>query len=125
MKVPLVRIGITLALGSIVASVVRFYVAMGAAAADLNGDMPTTREGLRDWFVKDFLFQGSVPELLFWTGTAIAVGGIVVLALAPARARRAAIDPNAELRRAIQEFELEQHAAGLGRPPDEPGAGTR
>jgi hypothetical protein len=88
MKLPLIRIGITLAVGSIVASLVRFYVAMGARAADLDEPMPGTGRGVRDWFVKDFLFQGSVPEILFWTGIAVAALGMVVMAMRPGKARR-------------------------------------
>ena len=81
MKVPLIRVGITLAVGSVVASAVQFYVAMGAAAADLNATVPTTGRPVGDWFVKDFLFQGTIPTGLFWTGIAIAGLGCVVMAL--------------------------------------------
>lgn len=88
MKLPLIRIGITLAFGSIVASLVRFYVAMGARAAELDEPMPDTGRGIRDWFVKDFLFQGSVPEILFWTGVGVAAVGIAAMAMRPSKARR-------------------------------------
>ncbi len=87
MKLPLIRIGLTLAIGSIIASAVRFYVAIGAAAADLNSDLPTNPRGIQDWFFKDFLFKGSIPEILFWTGVAVCIVGMVRLANAPRRAR--------------------------------------
>lgn len=92
MKIPLIRIGITLAVGSVLASGVRFYLALGAAASDLDSDVPTTPKGVGDWFVKDFLFQGTLPTALFWVGIAIAVVGIVVMALTPSKASRWRVD---------------------------------
>ena len=83
MKLPLIRIGITLAVGSVVASAVQFYLAIATTAGDLDAAMPETKRGMGDWFTKDFLFKGTIPTILFWTGVAIALVGMVVMALRP------------------------------------------
>lgn len=91
MKVPLIRIGITLAVGSVLANLVMFYVALGGAAGSVDeADPPSTLGGALDWFVQDFLFEGSVPTVLFWLGIGVAFVGIGRMALAPSgRSRQA------------------------------------
>lgn len=117
MKIPLIRVGITLAFGSVVANVVQFYVAMGEQAADLGAEVPATAKGVSDWFVSDFLFKGTMPSLLFWGGVAVAALGIVRMAVAPVRGRRRVVDPHAGVHAAIAAFRAEGGA-------EAPGAGT-
>lgn len=88
MKLPLIRLGITLALGSIIASAVHFYVAIGTSAADLDAPLPTTARPMADWFLKDFLFKGSIPEIMFWMGVALTLLGAIRLALKSPRPKR-------------------------------------
>ncbi|MCA9287541.1 MAG: hypothetical protein KDA05_03095 [Phycisphaerales bacterium] len=89
MKLPLVRIGITLAVGSVLASLVVFYLAIGEAVGSADAeDPPAGLEGAMGWFVREFLFQGSIPTVLFWLGVAATLVGVVRMAIAPPAARR-------------------------------------
>ncbi|MEZ6234247.1 MAG: hypothetical protein R3B68_08660 [Phycisphaerales bacterium] len=89
MKVPLVRIGITLAVGSVLASLVMFYLALGTAAGSADSeDPPATFDGAMRWFTREFLFQGSVPTVLFWLGVAVTFAGVVRMVVSPVPASR-------------------------------------
>lgn len=114
MKLPLIRIGITLAVGSVLASVVHFYVALGPVAADIHGREPPRKE-LVEWFLRDFLFTGKIPSLLFWTGVVIALLGNIPMLLRIAGGGRRAADPHAAIRHAIEEHH--RRSGGGVKPP--------
>lgn len=82
MRIPLIRIGLLVVVGSAFASVMMFWTSAGVAAADINNDSEMTRAleskgALWDHFRNHFLFSGSIPGWLFWIGCAmILVGGL-------------------------------------------------
>ena len=76
-RIPLIRIGLTLLIGSVLASLFMFYIGLGASMADMSREAPSTEPGgLLDHFTHHFLFQGTAPTFLFWLGLAIMVLGI-------------------------------------------------
>ncbi|MCC6971810.1 MAG: hypothetical protein IT434_16480 [Phycisphaerales bacterium] len=74
--IPFFRLGLLLVIGSLGASVVRFYVGFAEKAADLNSDIPSERAELWPMFQRDYLFAGSVAGWLMWGGVAIMAFGI-------------------------------------------------
>lgn len=76
-KFPLTRLGLLLVVGSVFASLIRWYVAFGESLADLDAEVSTERADMGRDFVNSFLFTGSVPGVLFWVGVAVMAAGIV------------------------------------------------
>lgn len=75
--VPLIRLGLTIVAGSVLASLVTYYVAAGQQMSDLQGPAPATApRDLADHFVKNFLFAGAIPGILFYFGLAFMLLGI-------------------------------------------------
>ena len=74
--IPFFRLGLLLVIGSLGASVVRFYVGFAEKAADLNADIPSERAELWPLFRRDYLFAGSAAGWLMWGGVAIVAFGI-------------------------------------------------
>ncbi|NUQ52200.1 MAG: hypothetical protein HUU19_05825 [Phycisphaerales bacterium] len=73
---PFFRVGLLLVIGSLGASVVRFYVGFAEKAADLNSNIPSERAELWPMFQRDYLFAGSAAGWLMWGGVAIMAFGI-------------------------------------------------
>ena len=74
--IPFFRLGLLLVIGSVGASVMRFYISFAEKAADLNADIPTERAELWPMFQRDFLFAGSTAGWLMWGGVALMALGI-------------------------------------------------
>jgi hypothetical protein len=78
-RVPFVRLGLLLVVGSVFASLLRWYTALAADAADLNSKAPTERRDIFDHFLNHFLFQGTTATVLFWLGIAVILLGTAAL----------------------------------------------
>ena len=77
-RVPLFRIGLTLLIGSVAASLIHYYLAMGTGMADMGGGgVSTEPRDLVAHFVRNVLFVGAVPGALFYCGAAFMVLGII------------------------------------------------
>jgi hypothetical protein len=77
-RVPLIRIGLTLVVGAALASLITFYVSVGASMADMNGEAVSTQpRELLTHFSRNFLFAGAVPGVIFYGGVAFMLLGIV------------------------------------------------
>lgn len=76
-RFPWTRLGLLLVVGSVFASLIRWYVAFGASLADLDADVSTQRADMGRDFLANFLFGGTVPGVLFWAGIAAIGIGIV------------------------------------------------
>lgn len=77
-RIPLIRIGLTIIVGSVFASLIMFYVNLGESFANQSGPDPSTKpRDLLNHFTKDFLFAGTVPTGIFWLGAIIILVGIV------------------------------------------------
>lgn len=88
-RIPLIRIGLTVIVGSVLASLIMFYVNLGQSFADQSGpDQSTAPRDLLNHFTKDFLFAGTVPTGIFWFGALIMLVGIVRNFIRPAAPRR-------------------------------------
>lgn len=75
-RIPLFRLGLTLLIGSVFVSVVKFYLGVGEAMGDMSGEAPSTRpRDLARYFVDDFLFAGTVAGVLFWVAIALCLMG--------------------------------------------------
>lgn len=74
--IPFFRLGLLLVIGSVGASVMRFYIGFAEKAADLNSDIPSERAELWPMFQRDFLFAGSTSGWLMWGGVAIMALGV-------------------------------------------------
>lgn len=70
-RFPFFRLGLLLVVGSVGASVVRFYVGFAEQAADLNSNIPTQRSELWPMFRDGYLFAGSTAGWLMWVGVAL------------------------------------------------------
>lgn len=87
-RFPLIRLGLLLVVGAVFASLVRFYIAYGQAAADLTReDFTEDRREIAGDFAAHFLFSGGVPMALFWLGIVLMGVGIVRNFRAAGRAR--------------------------------------
>jgi hypothetical protein len=77
-RVPLIRIGLTLFAGSILASLISFYIAVGASMADMHGEtMSTESRDLLSHFTSNFLFAGKIPGIIFYSGLALMLFGVI------------------------------------------------
>lgn len=77
-RFPLVRLGLLLVVGSLMASVFRFYIGLGESLSSMSGDAPSTESrDLARYFLSDFLFAGTAAGLLFWGGIALCIAGSV------------------------------------------------
>lgn len=77
-RIPIIRIGLTVIVGSLLASVVTFYVSIGQTFANQSGpDQSTEPRDLLTHFTKNFLFVGTVPTAIFWLGAFIMLIGII------------------------------------------------
>ena len=70
-RFPITRLGLTLIIASIFVSIIRFYVDMGARAADFNADIPDSAGTLAQAFRDTFLFRGYIASLLMYAGCAL------------------------------------------------------
>lgn len=87
-RVPLFRIGLTLIVGSMLASLIFFYVSVGQTMADPQGEtMSTQPRDLLHHFTTKFLFAGGIPGILFYAGLAFMVVGIIRNLATPRAAR--------------------------------------
>lgn len=77
-RFPFVRLGLLLVVGSVFASLIRWYIAFAQAASDFSADDPPAERGamLRQ-FAREFLFAGGVPGWLLWIGLGVIMVGIV------------------------------------------------
>jgi hypothetical protein len=77
-RIPFIRIGLTLVVGSVLASLITFYIGVGVSMADMQGEtMSTQPRDLLAHFTRDFLFAGAIPGIIFYIGLAVMVLGIV------------------------------------------------
>jgi hypothetical protein len=87
-RVPLIRIGLTLVAGSMLASLIFFYVSVGQSMADQQGETVSTQpRDLLNHFTTKFLFAGGIPGILFYAGLAFMVVGIIRNLATPRAAR--------------------------------------
>lgn len=86
-RIPFTRIGLTLVVGSVLASLIMFYIGLGASMADMSHEAPATEpKDLFQHFTRHFLFQGTGPTFLFWLGIAVMIVGIIrIFTRPPAR----------------------------------------
>src|SRR5262252_3375544 len=78
MRLPLIRVGLLLIVGAVLASMFTFYIGLGESFASMTGEVPPTeRPALWGYFRDHFLFAGTVPGMLFWLGCAVCVVGVV------------------------------------------------
>ena len=83
-RFPLTRIGLTLVVGSVLASLFMFYIGLGTSMADMSHEAPSTEaRGLIDHFLHHFLFVSVGPGSLFWLGLVIMILGIARNFMAP------------------------------------------
>jgi hypothetical protein len=77
-RLPLIRMGLLLVVGSIFVSVMRFYIGLGESLSSMTGEAPSTQpRDLGRYFTEKFLFEGSIAGVLFWVGLALCVAGAV------------------------------------------------
>ena len=77
-RIPFIRIGLTLVVGSLLASLITFYLSVGAYMSDMQGEAIATRpRDLAQHFTRDFLFAGAIPGIIFYVGVAVMVVGIL------------------------------------------------
>lgn len=77
-RVPLIRIGLTIVAGSVLASLIYFYISAGQSMADMSGDTSSTQfKDLLTHFTRNLLFAGAIPGILFYSGLAFMVLGII------------------------------------------------
>jgi len=77
-RFPFFRLGLLVVVGAVFASVIEFYVGLGKSLADLSKEGPSTEpRDLADHFLKNFLFAGTVPSVLFWAGIVLMAVGVI------------------------------------------------
>lgn len=88
-RLPLIRVGLLLVAGSVLASLVRFYVDMGdRLAGSAPGPVPADRAEVMEQFLADFLLAGTLPGMLFWAGLGVTLlGALLALYRAATSAR--------------------------------------
>ncbi len=84
MRFVVLVVGLVMIAGSILASLVTFWVRAGIEAADLKRDTELVKslgspETMWSYFVDNVLFVGSVPGWLFWLGVAFVVVGVILI----------------------------------------------
>lgn len=78
MRVPLIRLGLTVIVGAVFVSVMNFYLGIGFQMGDLASEDISTEHGdLLVHFRDNFLFAGTIPSIIFWLGIALCIAGIV------------------------------------------------
>jgi len=77
-RFPLFRLGLLIIVGSVAASAFQFYISLGQSMAAMSGDEPaSTPRDLLHHFRDHFLFAGTIPGILFWTGVVLMFAGII------------------------------------------------
>lgn len=76
-RFPITRLGLTLIIASVFVSVIRFYVDMGARAADFDAPIPEDATTLAQAFRDTFLFRGYIASLLMYGGCALLFVGFL------------------------------------------------
>lgn len=77
-RLPCFRLGLTLVAGSLLASLIYFYLALGESLSSATGpDVSTEPRDLLTHFQRNFLFAGSTPGILFYIGLALMLLGII------------------------------------------------
>ncbi|MBX3376588.1 MAG: hypothetical protein KF678_06245 [Phycisphaeraceae bacterium] len=77
-RFPLFRLGLTVVAGSLFASLIYFYLALGENLSTVSGsEVSTEPRDLLTHFRRDFLFAGTTPAILFYIGLGILLLGIV------------------------------------------------
>jgi len=75
-RLPLFRLGVTLVIGSIFVSVMKFYIGVGESLGRMTGEAPSTQpRDLARYFLSEFLFAGTIAGVLFWVGVALCAAG--------------------------------------------------
>lgn len=77
-RFPLIRLGLLVVVGSLFASVLRFYMGVAESFSSMSGETRSTApKDLARWFVSDFLFAGTTAGALFWVGLALCAAGVL------------------------------------------------
>ena len=77
-RFPMFRIGFTLVIGAALASLIHYYIDLGHGMADMGGEtISTAPRDLLGHFVRNVLFMGTIPGVLFYCGAAFMVLGII------------------------------------------------
>jgi len=77
-RVPLFRIGLTLVIGAVLASLIFYYLAIGQSMADMQGETLSTQpRDLLTHFTSKFLFAGDIPGIIFYSGLGFMLLGII------------------------------------------------
>jgi hypothetical protein len=75
-RIPLIRLGLTLLIGSVFVSVFKFYIGLGQSLGSMTGEAPSTQpRDMAKYFTNEFLFAGTMAGVLFWVGVALCVAG--------------------------------------------------
>jgi hypothetical protein len=78
-RIPIIRIGITIIVGSALISLFKFYIHLGDSFASPSGTEQSTKTpDLVKYFAKDLLIAGTMPTAIFWLGTLITLLGFAL-----------------------------------------------